>query len=152
MKIIIHRISTNKDGTFGVLTIDGVPECVTLEETWLDNKKRVSCIPAGTYQCNEYSGTKYKDVWLVRDVPDRTAILIHWGNTEANTAGCILVGRFFTWFGRKRGIGASRDTFKRLKNVLPDSFMLEIKDHFREEIPQPKLSWWQRLTKGKYNA
>ena len=49
-------------------------------------------IPDGTYDVQPYSGTKYKDVWHVQNVPGRTAILIHWGNFERNTEGCILLG------------------------------------------------------------
>lgn len=130
MKIVLHRIENTKDGVFGVLSVDGKPMCVTLEEQWLDNQKRISCIPAGTYQCSKYSGTKYKDVWIVENVPNRSAILWHWGNTNDNTAGCILVGEYFADFPPKRGIANSVKTFNMLRKVLPNKFTVEIKDHF----------------------
>jgi hypothetical protein len=129
--VIIRRVSTNlRDGTFGVMLWRGDPICVTLEETWLDNIPRESCIPAGSYECRKYSGTKYKDVWEVRNVPQRTAILIHWGNTERNTAGCILVGKYFAQFGEQKGIADSVKTFAMLRNTLPDRFTLHIEDCF----------------------
>ncbi|MFY7936631.1 MAG: DUF5675 family protein [Flavobacterium sp.] len=131
MKIILRRVSTNlQSGTFGVLVVNNEPMCVTLEETWLDNIPLESCIPAGSYECRKYSGTKYKDVWEVRNVPQRSAILIHWGNTERNTSGCILVGKYFAQFGASKGVADSKATFEMLRRELPDRFNLHIEDCF----------------------
>lgn len=130
MKVVLHRVENTKDGVFGILSVDDVPQCVTLEEQWLNNQKQISCIPAGKYNCIKYSGTKYKDVWLVENVPNRSAILMHWGNTNDNTAGCILFGEYFADFGSKRGIANSVKTYDMLRKKLPKSFTIEIKDHF----------------------
>jgi hypothetical protein len=131
MKIILRRISTNlQSGTFGVLVVNNEPMCVTLEESWLDNIPQESCIPAGSYECRKYSGTKYKNVWQVYGVPKRSAILIHWGNTERNTSGCILVGKYFAQFGEQKGVEDSKVTFEMLRRELPDRFMLHIEDCF----------------------
>ena len=127
----ISRVcSTVKHGTFGVFMIKDVPICVTLEETWLDNMRRESCIPEGVYTVRKYSGTKYKDVWQIYGVPNRTAILIHWGNTERNTAGCVLMGRYFAKFGDRHGVADSRKTIDMLRKKLPDEFRLYIEDNF----------------------
>ena len=155
MKVELFRTASNKDGTFGTLNINGQPMFTTLEETWLDNQKRISCIPEGVYECVKYSGTKYKDVWKVKDVPNRTAILFHWGNTERNTAGCILVGRNFSQFGTVYGIGRSREAFNMMRKRVPDKFTLHIHDCF-EKKPQvftnpKKTNFWQRIT-GDYNG
>lgn len=130
MDVVIDRVATNKDGTFGVLKIDGVPLCVTLEETWLNNQKRISCVPAGKYKVTAYSGTKYKNVFILHDVPNRDAILIHWGNTNDNTAGCILLGQYFADFGAKRGIANSKPTVDLFRSKVNKEFTLEIRDHF----------------------
>lgn len=130
MKYQIDRVQTNDHGTFGVFSIDGLPVCVTLEETWLNNKPQVSCIPAGEYEVTAYSGTKYKDVWMVQNVPGRSAILMHWGNTERNTAGCILVGKYFNQFGDRRGVAESLSTIRALRTILPKKFHLIFKDCF----------------------
>jgi hypothetical protein len=126
----IKRVSSNNHGTFGVFLKDGLPLCVTLEETWLNNEKSISCIPAGVYEVESYSGTKYKEVWIVKNVPNRSAILIHWGNTEKNTAGCILMGRRFETFSGLRGIAESLMTIAMLRKILPRRFSLEIQDCF----------------------
>lgn len=131
MKVELFRTASNEDGTFGTLNLDGQPAFNTLEEKWLDNKKRVSCIPAGKYECIKYSGTKYKDVWKVKDVPNRTAILFHWGNTRDNTAGCILIGRQFSKFGSVYGIGRSREAFDIMRSKVPDQFSLHIYDSYK---------------------
>lgn len=152
MKVELFRTASNEDGTFGTFNVNGQPICVTLEETWLDNQKRISCIPQGTYECEKYSGTKYKDVWIVKDVPNRTAILLHWGNTERNTAGCILFGRNFSKFGKVWGIGRSREAFQILRKTLPDRFYLDISDCFMKQpeiftAPKKPTLWARILNK-----
>lgn len=64
----------------------------TLELPDLENQKKISCIPAGLYKVRKYSSEKFKDVFEVENVPNRTAILIHKGNYSKDTHGCILVG------------------------------------------------------------
>ena len=131
MKAIIKRLTTSLEhGTFGVLLLNDLPVCVTLEESWLDNKPRESCIPCGKYNVTGYSGTKYKKVWKVHDVPGRSDILIHWGNTERNTAGCILVGQYYSNFGDRHGIANSIRTVEMLRKELPKEFTLVIEDCF----------------------
>ena len=93
MKLTLKRTHHLKEATLGTLTI----EDVTTDHIYtLENPKRAtdkdSRIPAGTYTCKPYSGTKYKDVYIVENVPNRSAILIHWGNYEKDTEGCILIG------------------------------------------------------------
>src|SRR3990167_3887920 len=92
-QVVLTRGAHLTQATIGALTIgrEFHPAIFTLE-----NPKRATSkddrIPAGTYQCVPYSGTKYKNVYHVQDVPGRSAILIHWGNTEKDTEGCILIG------------------------------------------------------------
>jgi hypothetical protein len=153
MIVSIDRISTGDHGTFGVLSVDKQPVCVTLEDQWLNNKRGVSCIPEGVYVCYKHSGTKFKNVWEVRGVKDRTAILIHQGNTNTDTSGCILVGRMFAKFGQKHGVGRSVEALDMLRATLPDIFTIEILDNFDKApsiFTQPKtLPWWRRLFKGE---
>ncbi len=125
--IELKRIAENKDGTFGVLIKGGMPLCVTLEDKWVNNKRNVSCVPEGEYLVEKYSGTKYKDVWMIMNVPDRSAILIHAGNTHENTEGCVLCAKKY---GKLGGIGAildSRNAIKMLRRELPDRFKLIIR-------------------------
>lgn len=104
--------------------LNGLPLCVTLEDPWNDNKKNVSCIPAGIYKCVRHNGTKYKGVWRLENVPDRSAILIHQGNTINDTEGCILVGQKFSPTG---GILSSVLALNDLRDILPENFTINIK-------------------------
>jgi hypothetical protein len=48
--------------------------------------------PPGLMKVTPYDGSKFKDVYRLRDVKDRSAILIHRGNHEKDTQGCIIPG------------------------------------------------------------
>lgn len=70
----------------GALYLDSVWTCWTLEAA-------TSAIPAGVYPVIiTFSQRFQRDLPLVNDVPGRTGIRIHPGNTQAATAGCILLG------------------------------------------------------------
>lgn len=125
-RLVLHRSVQGKHGTFGILAKDGYPLCNTCEDDWVNNQNNISCIPGGIYKCSAYSSAKYKDVWQVNDVPGRTAILIHAGNTIKDTEGCILVGGGFAIFNGVAAIINSQDTLARLRQVLPKEFELEI--------------------------
>ena len=98
-KLNLYRISTNDPvGTFGVLKWSDrpAPFAVTCEDAWLNNQAWVSCIPEGDYICRRVDSPKFGDTFQVMDVPGRTHILFHKGNTHHNTNGCILVGESFS--------------------------------------------------------
>lgn len=126
--LILTRVCSSDKGTFGVITHDNIPLCVTCEDPWNDNRRNISCIPTGTYTCLSHSGAKYKDVWTVTNVPNRDGILIHQGNTTNHTEGCILVGRGFFDMGGTPSISDSRITLDMLRQKLPDSFNLTIRE------------------------
>lgn len=93
MKLILRRTSSGPDGVFGQLYIPGFDTLWTCEDDWLQNAKGKSCIPAGTYELQRTTYHKHGfDTFEVMDVPGRERILLHPGNTEEDTAGCILVG------------------------------------------------------------
>jgi hypothetical protein len=122
----LHRTLVTPKGVFGTLSLEGVPLCVTCENPWKDNKPIESCIPAGTYQCSAHNGTKYKNVWVLNNVPNRSAILIHAGNSEGDTSGCILVGKYFANFNGTPGVAASKETLDFLRSKLSNDFYMKI--------------------------
>jgi len=127
-RVFLHRVLSSDNGTFGVLIYNDRPICVTCEDPWNDNKTSISCIPYGEYSVNKYSSPKYPDVWIINNVPKRTAILIHAGNTIKDTQGCVLVGEYFTDFNGVPGIANSGLTLNRLRKLLPKEFKLVILD------------------------
>jgi hypothetical protein len=60
--------------------------------TSLENEKLF--IPAGTYKLEWHESAHLggATVPMLIGVPDRTEILLHWGNDEACSEGCILCG------------------------------------------------------------
>ena len=122
----LHRDIETDDGTFGTLNLNGKVLCHTLEDRWRDNEPRVSCIPKGRYLCVPHNGAKWKNVWEITRVPNRSAILIHSGNTEFNTVGCVLVGTAVGKIDTKYGLVGSRDALDKLRKQLPYKFWIEI--------------------------
>lgn len=93
MKLLtLERFLPSVHGTFGVMMV-GNFVFFTLEEEWKDNQVNESCIPAGTYEMRlvKYYRGDFM-TYEVMNVPGRTSIKFHPGNTEEDTAGCILLG------------------------------------------------------------
>lgn len=133
-ELILERIYSN-DATLGELKDEqGRHLCYTLEETWRNNIKGNSCIPEGSYTTASHEGSHFHDVWQILNVKDRSAVLIHTGNTTLDTEGCILVGERM---GSSNGMPAvldSRVAMAALKNFIGrdengklNSFKLTIK-------------------------
>lgn len=105
MKLQVVRTQFGKDATNGMLFIDGKFECYTLEDQYQAVKvMHETCIPEGTYKLklrtvggfNTRYTKKYPTfhrgmLWL-QDVPGFEYILIHQGNTDEHTSGCLIVG------------------------------------------------------------
>ena len=113
MKLKLVRVSEYKDATLGVLCLDARPMFVTLEDRWFDNEKQLSCIPAGKYKIKRHDSPKFGKVYLVCDVPNRSHILIHAGNTKEDTHGCILLGLMYGLLGTNVAVLSSRAAFEQ---------------------------------------
>ena len=88
-----------------MLFIDGIFECYTLEDQYQAVKvMHETCIPEGVYDIEfrktggfhaKYS-ERYKNAHYgmlhIQNVPNFTYILIHSGNTDEHTSGCLIVG------------------------------------------------------------
>ena len=108
MKLEVIRFNKGVDSTNGIL-FDVTDErkflCYTLEDESREEKVYgETCIPEGEYQIKfrneggypaKYS-KRFADIHMgmleVCDVPNFKYILIHCGNTDEDTAGCLLVG------------------------------------------------------------
>lgn len=123
MDITLKRLTLNSIGpTYGVLFNGTTPLCLTLERPWQDNQADISCIPPGTYQCIPHNSPDHPNTWEISNVPNRSEILIHFGNYVSNSSGCVLVGNGFI----TNGIGDSQVTLNALRQTLPQNFTLEI--------------------------
>lgn len=133
-KVTLTRGSHLSQATIGVLEVErpyGISAHAPIFT--LENPKRETSkddrIPAGTYQCVPFSGKKYKNVYHVLNVPNRSAILIHWGNTEKDTEGCILLGNRVGEINGLPAVLDSKKCFARFRELIGDEeFMLEVMD------------------------
>lgn len=106
MKIEVKRIAKRSTYTIGKMYIDGNYFCDTLEDVdrginqkdSLDTIKKIkvagaTAIPTGAYKVIVNMSPKFqRNLPRLIDVPGFEGILIHRGNTDKDTAGCILVG------------------------------------------------------------
>ena len=138
MDLLLKRIARRDTYTIGHLYIDGQYFCDTIEDTdrglrqdlplsvnQAKKRRGVTAIPVGRYRVTldvfsqRFSKKKQYDFtrgYLPRlvNVPAFEGILIHIGNTAADSEGCILVGR-----NTKVGmVLESTKTFKALYEVL----------------------------------
>lgn len=140
--MILTRFAESKWGTMGRLE---APEydlsLYTLEDEWRDNARNVSRIPHGVYGCKRTIYHRYGyETFEVTGVPNRSRILFHPGNTEEDTAGCILLGKTYgpietvdeeTGYPvTKMALYNSRPAFREFMAALEgvDEFDLEIID------------------------
>lgn len=112
--IEIKRVTSNKDYTLGVLSINNDPLFFTLEEAWNNNSPQTSCIPIGYYLLKKHYSPKFKECYKVfdlqgREPANRSQILIHAGNTTEDTIGCILLGMQISEINGKKAIVNSRN-------------------------------------------
>lgn len=108
------RYNSTHDLTQGILFVKGTYFCDTLELPWKDNARKISSIPTGMYSVQWRKDDVFPEVLEVLNVPERSGILIHSGNTTADIKGCILVG---VKTGDKL-LPTSRETLKRLINLV----------------------------------
>ena len=105
MKILVDRFISDNDTTISRVMLDDRFVCFGLEDEYREEKLvGETRIPAGTYRVTlrKEGGhhSKYekrfpdfhRGMLHICDVPNFSWILIHCGNTDEDTAGCLLVG------------------------------------------------------------
>ena len=104
MQLTARRLISNHTATTSLVFIDSTFECFGLEDEYRKDKVLGETrIPAGEYPVrvrnvggfhNRYSKrfSYHQGMLEVCNVPGFSDILIHIGNTEEDTSGCLLVG------------------------------------------------------------
>ncbi|ELJ4910907.1 hypothetical protein RTY78_000161 [Campylobacter jejuni] len=152
MKITINRRYTGKTcviGKFKVLDDEEkiLFECFSLEEDkeGLESGKDLR-IPEGNYNLRRHtpsrfentlrSITKKDDDTMINvyndEVPASRAILIHWGNTDKDTQGCILLG--LTKDNNNESVGQSRQACKEFYDLMHGKNLEDIKLEITNEL------------------
>ncbi len=127
MLITVNRIISDDDTTVSTVAVDGRFICFGLEDEFREEKLvSETRIPAGRYKVGlrETGGfhTRYKKKFPdthrgmlhVLDVPGFEFILIHIGNSDADTAGCLLVGTGAVARPGDMSIQSSTEAYRRL--------------------------------------
>lgn len=141
MKLMLKRKFLGDKYTIGDLFTDGKFFCNTIEDTvrelpvtCLYTSKGESCkckgkvyaqtaIPAGTYKVTmEYSPRFKRKLPLLHNVPHFIGILIHSGNDESDSAGCLIVGNN----NIKGKVTNSRVTSDKLNAILSKETQITI--------------------------
>lgn len=98
MDMILTRKLNLSDGIFGELkSADGFFLCATLEHAYPDGANFCAKLPSGTYVCqrglHRLSGMANSfETFEITNVIGHTNILIHVGNYNNDSSGCVLVG------------------------------------------------------------
>lgn len=120
------RIGSSQRGTFGVLRHGQVPFVLTLERPWAENQQNISCIPAGRYRCRRLHSPKFGNTYEITEVPNRTHVLFHSGNTIEDTQGCILIGEEFSGTWDRPMIVSSRRGFIEFMRYLDGALEFDL--------------------------
>ena len=105
MRIAVDRFTSDGDTTLSEVSIDGTFVCFGLEDEFRTTRVADETrIPAGTYTLalrmagkhhqhyKQRFANLHRGMLQIQDVPGFEYILIHCGNTHADTSGCLLVG------------------------------------------------------------
>lgn len=123
MELRLTTTSTDAISTQGMLDIEGLFECYTLELPYTDGAPG-GAIPAGRFRIEAQPSPHFMSLAAAGDnffaqfaekmphiiIPTRTLIMFHPGDFVRNTEGCVLIGQ-------QRGvdvIGSSRPAFRDL--------------------------------------
>ena len=139
MKLEVLRISSESDSTSGLVfnvTNGRKFLCYSLEDEYRDEKvMHETRVPAGTYKIllrkeggfhGRYTkkyGDFHKGMLHVQDVPGFEYILIHTGNTDEHTSGCLIVGdsQENNQLMKNGFIGKSVQAYKRIYTPIAEA-------------------------------
>jgi hypothetical protein len=139
MEITVKRFADDGETTLGALFIDGIFKCFTVEDQEQKGSKIMNetRVPNGTYDVglraeggfhNKYTskyGSMHKGMLCIHNAPnwkidtpthDFQYILIHTGNTDDHTSGCLLLN--YALDGKKFVGSSSVDAYKSIYPVV----------------------------------
>jgi hypothetical protein len=124
--VTVERFAYTPMGTFGRLRYKGFG-CFTVEKPWANNAPYTSCIPTGIYpiKLGKFYHGAYS-CYELDQVPNRTLIKIHRGNTMDDVKGCIAVGTALGVINKLWAVTNSRKAH--------DEFMAAMKENKAERL------------------
>lgn len=121
-------------GKMSVVDINGNEyfKGVSLELSWKNNAKEISCIPSGVYKLKKRYSEKHRNHLHVLDVPGREMILIHPASYVRQLQGCIAPGSGYRDIDLDGWLDVinSRITLNKILAELEDESELIITENF----------------------
>jgi Family of unknown function (DUF5675) len=113
------------------------------ELPWLNNMRKISCVPVGEYEIRIVQSPKFGRVYQLQEVPKRSHVLIHPANFMGDSVtwdtqlqGCIALGfrrvRMANRHGKQQlALGVSRSAVEAFQNaLLAKPAMLKIEERY----------------------
>lgn len=128
--LTLKRVEIGDAGAFGVLQWHRKSFCLTLERTYRgQGNAQVTKLQPGVYELgrSRYHRGGY-ETWLVtgNGVGPERRILLHKGNVEEDSEGCILLGEQFGWLKKQQALLASGAAFTEFMTLTADHDRLEL--------------------------
>ncbi len=145
MKLTVIRLGDNGDATLGAFYVNGIFRCFTIEdqEQKGDKVMHETRVPEGRYEVrlraeggfHKRYGQKYPDIhkgmlcisnrpnWIIeQDGKKFQYILIHVGNTDDHTSGCLLLnyGADSSTFRGSNSGNAYKDIYPEIAKACED--------------------------------
>ena len=134
MNILVDRFTSDSDSTVSRVHVDNKFVCFGLEDEYREKKVASETrIPAGTYSIllrkeGGFHGKyvrrfpdMHRGMLHVQDVPGFQYILIHIGNTDEDTAGCLLVGEQAVTSKGEMRVNLSGNAYKEFYPLVVDA-------------------------------
>lgn len=131
MKFTLKRTECGAFGAFGILNSeDGSFACNTLEHAYPCGSDFTPKVPAGSYRCqlgpHQLSTGPQFQAYEIQNVPGHSNILIHPGNTQGDSSGCILVGLTRGAISGVPAVLQSRLAFQRFMELTAGAQTIEL--------------------------
>lgn len=131
IELRLENLEFNEDGIWGTMPINGTI-FHTLQHAYANGSGFAPKIPDGEYLCirglHRLEHMDYDfETFEITNVPGHTSILVHWGNYNRDSSGCILLGLAIgKQSSGERMLLSSRSGFEAFMNNLDgfDQFKL----------------------------
>lgn len=144
--VVLERMESGLQGTFGRILARGILRLFTGELPWLGNAPSVSCIPPAW---DDAAPRLHRVVWtwsprfrrfmyLLEDTDPRAGIRAHPANLMGDRAagyraqlnGCIALGERLGWIDGQKALLFSAPAVRRFEEFMQRApFTLEIRNH-----------------------
>ena len=134
MEILVDRFVSDSDTTISRVMVDGAFVCFGLEDEYrVEKLVGETRIPAGVYRVairkegghHQQYQARFPDIHRgmlhIQEVPNFEWILIHCGNTDEHTNGCLLVGSQAITEPGNMTVTSSGLAYRRFYTMVVDS-------------------------------